>query len=231
MKEVSVVIEGSSDFFYPDFLKDGSVRVGNQIVVSKDVFIRFDGAIFCESIDAPTFIQISVIVGRDAILPIALGIVSNWLYDKIKEKKAYKININGLRVELDKDKIADLLKQEIREKPSLKEHVFNLTILGIKNNELLMSARTLSDKPIVVNGIELPYPDNKVGFADYVSGKDVKIYLLIRDETLNAMFKKRINYYAKAESVLTPFKKTIFTKLVLNSERMPSSRKMQHIDT
>src|SRR3990170_2435295 len=129
MKEVSVVIEGSSDFFYPDFLKDGSVRVGNQIVVSKDVFIRFDGAIFCESIDAPTFIQISVIVGRDAILPIALGIVSNWLYDKIKEKKAYKININGLRVELDKDKIADLLKQEIREKPSLKEHVFNLTIL------------------------------------------------------------------------------------------------------
>lgn len=230
MKEVSVEIEGSADFFYPDFLRDGHVRVGNQIEISKSIFIRLDGATFCESIDVPTFIRISVIVGREVILPIASGIVSSWLYDKIKDKKAYRININGLRVELDKDKIADLLRQEIKEKPPLKEHVFNLTILGISNGELQMSARTLSGKPIVVNGLELPYPDNKVEFADYISEKEVKIYLLIRDEALNATFEKRMDYYAKAENVLTPYKSTIFTKLILNSKHMPSSRKMNYSD-
>jgi hypothetical protein len=229
MYEVSIAIEGSSNFFYPDFLKDGRIQVGNQIELSKNVNVRFDGAVFCESVDAPTFIQISFVIGRDVVLPIALGLVSNWLYDKVKEKKAYKINIDGSTVELDKNKILELIKKGLKEKPELQENIFNLTVPEISNKELLMSARTLSDKSIIFDGVELSYPDNKVKFADYISGKCIEIYLWTRDEVLNALLKKQITLYAKAQSTLTPFKRTIFTTLILDSKRIPHSRKVRYL--
>ena len=38
----------------------------------------------------------------------------------------------------------DLLKQELKEKPPLEQHLINLIIPEIEKNELRMSARTLS---------------------------------------------------------------------------------------
>ena len=144
MTEVSIEVVGSDSFLYPDFLINGSLRQRTKIEISKGISLRYDRAIFCESIDVPTFIQISVIIGREIVLPIALGLVSSWFYDKIKENKAYKISINGIAVELDKQKIMDLLKQELKEKPPLEQHLINLIIPEIEKNELRMSARTLS---------------------------------------------------------------------------------------
>ncbi len=162
-------------------------------------------------------------------MPIALGLVSSWLYGKIKENKAYKISINGIAVELDKQKIMDLLKQELKEKPPLEQHLINLIIPEMEQNELKMSARTLSERPIVFDGIELPYTENKVDFADYLSG-GIKTYLSIRDEVLNAILNKRIILYAVAKTELTPSNDKIFTELILNSKHIPTSHKIQYVD-
>ena len=83
MTEVSIEVVGSGSFLDPDFLINGSIRQ-RTFEISKGISLRYDRAIFCESIDVPTFIQISVIICREIVLPIALGLVSSWFYAKIK---------------------------------------------------------------------------------------------------------------------------------------------------
>ena len=79
------------------------------------------------------------------------------------------------------------------------------------------------------DGIELPYIDNKVDFADYISGR-IKTYLSIRDEVLNAILNKRIILFAIAKTQLTLSNHKIFTTLILNSKHIPSSRKIQYVE-
>ncbi len=229
MNEVTINIVGEGSFLYPDFLKDGGIHQRTEIELSKGITLRYDQAIFCESVDAPTFIQISLIVGKDILLPVALGLVSSWLYDKIKEKKVYKILINGIEAELDKQKIMELMNQEIKEKAPLKQHLIKIKIPEITNKELLLSARTLSRRPIMFDEMELPYSDNMVDFADYDSG-GIDTYLVVRDETLNAILEKRIIMYAVAETELTPSNHEIFTKLILSTKRIPSSHRIRYLE-
>jgi hypothetical protein len=227
--ELTIDIVGEESFLFPDFERDGGIYRRTEIELSKGITLRYDQSIFCESVDAPTFIQISVIIGKEILLPIALGLVSSWLYDKIKDKKAYKISINGREAELNKQKLLELMKQEIKEKAPLKQHFIKIRTSGMKNRDLRLSARTLSRKPIVFDGEELSYSDNMVDFADYVLD-GIAASLVLRNETLNAILEKRMILYAIAETELTPFNHEIFTKLILSSKRILSSHRIQYLE-
>ena len=84
----------------------------------------------------------------------------------------------------------------------------------------------MSNRSIVFNGKELPYPDNEVFFADYVSGK-IETTLYVRDEELSSLIGNRVPLFAKAKTSETPYYKTIiFTQLFLSSKLIPSGQKI-----
>ena len=46
-------------------------------------------------------------------------------------------------------------------------YMFNLHFPNFSRDEVLQASRTLSDKPILLNGRKLRYPQNKVFHAEY----------------------------------------------------------------
>jgi hypothetical protein len=225
MKEVPVEIQGSID--YSGLFKNGRLEFGSRVEIADGVFVRIDGGRLCEAINVPEFLNIAIVVSQNVVLPVALNLATNWLYDRIKDKKGTRIRINGIDVIVGKEKIREMLEKEIREKPSLEQHIFRLSLPEIDRHELLQSARTLCDKPIAFDGVELPFPDNTIVFADYVSGNVIEITLNIRDEVLNAFFQKCMALYAipQQENKGT---RVFFDGLILYSKQVPSSVQIQY---
>jgi hypothetical protein len=226
MKEVPVEIQGSN-IYHSDFFKNGRMEFGSKIEIADGVFVRIDGGRLCEAINVPEFLNIAIVVSQNVALPVALNLATSWLYDRFKDKKGTKIRVNGIDVIVSKEKIREMLEKEIREKPSLEQHVFRLSLPEIEKHELLQSARTLCDKPITFDGVELPFPDNEIFFADYVSENKIEITLSIRDEVLNAFFQKRMALYAIPEQK-NMGNRVFFDGLILCSKKVPSSVQIQY---
>jgi len=226
MKEIPVEIQGSN-IYHSDFFKNGRIEFGSRIEIANGVFIRIDGGRLCEAINAPEFLNIAIIISQNVVLPVALNLATSWLYDRVKDKKSTKIRINGIDVIVNKEKMRELLEKEIKEKPSLEQHVFRLSLPEIDKHELLLSARTLCDKPIKFDGAELSFPDNTIFFADYVSENIIEITLNIRDEVLNAFFQKGMALYAmpKQDNIGN---RVFFVGLILYSKKVPSSVQIQY---
>ncbi|MFX0209664.1 MAG: hypothetical protein ACFFDT_27030, partial [Candidatus Hodarchaeota archaeon] len=83
---------------------------------------------------------------------------------------------------------------------------------------------TLSHKPIIFNGKELPYPDNMSYFAEYWLG-NVEIIVYIRDEEINQLYEEGKSVYAKAKINRRLLPRLFFTNLILSSEVTPCRMK------
>lgn len=64
----------------------------------------------------PEILYFSLELAKDAVIGLAMGLLSSWIYDKLKEEKAWSVRINGITVELSKKKIAELLIKELKRK-------------------------------------------------------------------------------------------------------------------
>jgi hypothetical protein len=230
MKEASIEIETyNPTMVLEDFFENEKLLMNREIEIDNGVFLRVDSVIFREAAEVPEIIKLTLILVKDVALPIALGVASNWLYDKIKDIRTQKVRINGIEVRIDKKRIEELLAKEIKDKPLLKTYYVGLSFPDFPRDEILRAARTLADKPIIFSKKELPYPDNRVFFAEYVSGK-VKATIYIRDEKVNELHEKGRSLYAKAEASETPaFRKLFFTHLILSSRRIANGSRVKQI--
>ena len=221
--EASIAIE-SSDFSKSDLFSDSANGLKE---IQRGIFLRYERTLIREAVNFPPITELTIIVGRDIVLPIAIGILSNFLYDKLKNKDVKSIKVNGVEMQLDKDKISELISKELVEKPSRVTYTARLSMSEIPEEELLASAGTLSHRPITFNGRKLPFPDNQVYFSDQLH-KQLELTLYVRDNRLNKTLKKGKELYAKTESELTPiFNNLIFTGLALDTARLPFSRKLR----
>ena len=111
--EVSIEIETFDKKLESDLFEARRFSTGEtERTISEGISIRWDGTEFKKAVGFPDIIHISLILARDVVLPIALGVLSNWLYDKIKGK-ATKIKVNGVEVQIDKDEIKRILNEKI----------------------------------------------------------------------------------------------------------------------
>lgn len=225
MKEALIEIETfDTSALARDFFRERGLRVGSEIEIAKGTFLRLEGISVGETVGGPEVLQFTLIIARDIALPIALGIASNWLYDKIKKGKAEKIMIEGKEAQTSKDKIKEMLMKEIKERPSLKKYFCRLSFPEFSKDELERAARTLSGKPIIFDGKELPHPDNMSYFAEYWSG-NVEIIVYIRDEEINLLYQEGKSVYAKAQIDERLLPRLFFTNLILSSEATPCKMK------
>jgi len=58
----------------------------------------------------------SLELAKDAVIGLAIGLLSSWIYDKLKKEEVWSFRINGITVELSKTKIAELLTKELKRK-------------------------------------------------------------------------------------------------------------------
>lgn len=95
---------GFSLFESPDRVSDGQTKA-----ICDEVFIRAKGGRIFEAIDFPSILYASVYVGEHVLLPVAAGLLSRYLYDKLKERKDNKLRINGTQVDVNAEKIEQLI--------------------------------------------------------------------------------------------------------------------------
>lgn len=229
VKEATIRLESSDQALITDLFSSSKVTSGHEIEIEKGISLRYERLTIREAVDFPPIIEITLVLAKDVVLPIGLGVFSNWLYDKIKHRHVKKFRIGDFEVEIDKDKIQEMLLKEIKEKLIRETHIVKISLPEIRQHDLLRSARTLSQRPITFDGKELPYPDNEVYFADLVSGK-VETTLHVRDEELNGAFRRKVRLYAKVETAPTPiYKNVIFIHLILSSKKLPSGHQVETI--
>ena len=230
MKEASIKIETS----YPlelakDFLEEKKLRAGTEIKIAKGTHLRYESCLLREAVGFPDILEFTLIVATYVALPIALDIAANWIYDKIRERRAKKIMVGSSEVEASVDEIRKLLKRELKEKAPRKRYFVSLSFPEFSQHEILLAARTLSHKPIVFDGNNLPYPDNMSYFGEYSSG-NVEAIVYIRDEKINQLYEEEGYLYAKAEVDERRLPRLFFTKLILSSKPTLSGFKMKPIE-
>jgi hypothetical protein len=115
--ELKMEIETHDDTLgFKLFESPESVSFGQTKTICDDVFIRAEGGRIFEALDFPSILYATAFVGTNIVLPMAVSLLSNYLYDKLKERKDNKLKINGTQVEISTEKIEQLiliiLKQE-----------------------------------------------------------------------------------------------------------------------
>lgn len=83
--------------------------------VSEDASVRFEGSIFRKAEGLPEIIELTLIFAKEVVKPIILGIVSAWLYNKMKGR-AVTLRIERSEVEIDKGEIEKILMEKIEKK-------------------------------------------------------------------------------------------------------------------
>ena len=221
MSEASIQLESSDQSLKTNLFRHNKVTSGYEIEIEKGILLRYEHTTLREAVDFPPLIEITLVLTRDVLLSIALGIASTYIYDKIKDRNIKKFRIGDVEVAINKDKIQEMLLKAIKEKSIRETYVINISLPEIPKHELIMSARTLSRRPITFDGKQLPYPDNQVYFADYVSGK-IETTLYIRDEELNGIFHKGTKLHATLETAPTILLGSlVFIRLILSSRNLP----------
>ena len=89
-----------------------------RIQISEGIIAKYNGTIIQLAVDIPNIIKIVIEIGKDVGIGIGSGLISAWLYEKLKGKDVKKIRIDGNEVELDQEQlqrtIEEKLKQDVR---------------------------------------------------------------------------------------------------------------------
>ncbi len=177
---------------------------------------------------------------KDIVLITASSLtIIKILYDFLKDIKKKKgkilVSVSGETFDLETHSIDEVkVKIESKKKPSTRKYFCRFSFPSLPQEEIRKSARTLADKPIFFNGSKLPYPDNRVFFAEEVS-RSVEAIVYVRDKKVNELCDKGRPLYATAEfeeaqSIINPDERyPVFTNLLVSSTVILSGCKMKEI--
>lgn len=94
-----------------DLLGKDSANRGDVISIGDDASLKYGGTLIRLQEGIPEVIGFILTITRD----IGVGIVSAWLYDKLKNKKA-TLRIDRTIVEIDKGEISRVIQEKITKK-------------------------------------------------------------------------------------------------------------------
>lgn len=103
-----------TDLFEIDKSRYNEVINGRQKkTVTDGVSIQYVSHYVCDSFDMPSWVILTIEIGKNVALPLAVGILSSYLYDKLKNRKDTKVIINNQQVEINAIKIEKLILTNI----------------------------------------------------------------------------------------------------------------------
>jgi len=221
--ELHITIHSSD----PDVGKEITTeQVANGITVERKRILR-------ETV-GESFIDLAFHVGEGILIQVVATLIAKYLYDKLKGKTD-KVDINNINLDVNvnvfNNFFLETLKKESPDNMVSKEkeqHIYiaKFEFPQISNDELLKSARTLTDRPIFFDGRQLSMKDNRV-MGECESGK-LEVVVFVTDEELNSVYKNRHQLFglARYEIKHVEFFKidaTLFTGFSINTENIPQS--------
>jgi hypothetical protein len=107
--EVKVYIESNAQLLEPALFGNRALIRGMTLrKLDQETYLRYEGTEVRLSLDVPDIIHITA----GFVSSVGAGLVARWLYEKLKGKNV-KILIEGLEVELDENKIKNILIKKI----------------------------------------------------------------------------------------------------------------------
>ena len=113
--EVKIEIETNDKRLDFDLLETkDSISRGMEKQIAKGVLVRYEGTGFRKATGFPDIIHITIAIAEGMSIGIASGLISAWLYDKLKGKSVEKIRIERIEVTLNKGEIERILMEKIK---------------------------------------------------------------------------------------------------------------------
>jgi hypothetical protein len=113
--ELEISVEKRDQNLEKDLLETAQPRVGEKKIIVEGVSIRIKNYFGRDTIDLSTILNIVADIGEKVALPIAVGVLSRYLYDKLKDRKESKVTINHIPVEINARKIEQLIINIVKE--------------------------------------------------------------------------------------------------------------------
>jgi hypothetical protein len=106
-------------------------KIGDKVKVADGISLRLEksetwsrkGRFVGGKVPPPEILDFVVFIAKDVALPIAVSLLSSWIYDKLKRDKVLTVTIDGVRVEGDPEEIKELLAESLKEDPSQQRSV------------------------------------------------------------------------------------------------------------
>ena len=113
--ELSLDIKSLDRNISSEILGSDSISTDTEVRIAEGVSIRFDGEGFTKVVGAPIDASFIISCAPGIAAGIASGVISNWLYDKLKGKRIQKVTIESTEVNFnDQGQIEKIVKEKIR---------------------------------------------------------------------------------------------------------------------
>lgn len=109
-RNLDVQIETTDRGLDIEMLGAGHVSLGTQISLADGSTVTWSGAPLTKHAGEPYVFNLVVVLASGAS-GVAAGVVSNWLYDKLKGGRADKLRIHRTKVEIEPNKIRIMIEQ------------------------------------------------------------------------------------------------------------------------
>jgi hypothetical protein len=123
--KLQLEIQGNDAFSIAEELFDSNSlqRGKTEKSLTDSVTMRYDGVPkrYAASVDSQTnfILQITIIIGQNVVLPVVMGLLSSYLYGKLKDKKTNSIKIgNTYILQISAEEIGQVIINEAKEKDS-----------------------------------------------------------------------------------------------------------------
>lgn len=113
--ELYIGIEIRDSKLVSDLFEATKISAGQKKEIGDGVSIQLRSCMAREAFDYPTILNIVAFIGTNVVLSLAVNVLANYLYDKLKDRKTSKVTINYKSVEVNVEKIEQLIL-EILEK-------------------------------------------------------------------------------------------------------------------
>lgn len=92
-----------------DLFETPQPKIGQEKIIAEGISIRIKNYFARDTVDLPPILNIVAYIGEHVALPIAVAVLSKYLYEKLKDRKESKVFVNYTPVEIDAEKIEHLI--------------------------------------------------------------------------------------------------------------------------
>jgi len=117
--EIQIEIKSENISLEFDMFETNEVKAGEtKIKIAEGIQAVYEGGLIQEAFPAPSIFYVSIDISKEIAIGIASGLITAWLYDKLKGRKVNEIIIEKTEAEYDKGEIKRIIVEKIKQKLS-----------------------------------------------------------------------------------------------------------------
>jgi hypothetical protein len=86
---------------------------GMETKIAEGVLARYERTDVRLAVGFADVIHFAITIGRNTAIGVVSGIISDWLYDKLKEREVEKLRIERTEVEIDRSQIERIITEKM----------------------------------------------------------------------------------------------------------------------